>query len=103
MGAGPALAVSLALTDFLKSAHRISLRQVGQSGCAAVIPSGTAPRLGALWLRAGQRLLPSPRSSSAAVPDPFGHRGRGIVFRSEERRVGKEWVSPFRSRWSAVH
>src|SRR3546814_15870657 len=25
---------------------------------------------------------------------------RRAVSRSEERRVGKEWVSPFRSRWS---
>src|SRR3546814_21133961 len=30
----------------------------------------------------------------------------GVVLfygRSEERRVGKEWVSPFRSRWSLYH
>src|SRR3546814_17921250 len=28
---------------------------------------------------------------------------RDILKRSEERRVGKEWVSPCRSRWSPDH
>src|SRR3546814_16674330 len=28
---------------------------------------------------------------------------RGIYDRSEERRVGKEWVSTCRSRWSQYH
>src|SRR3546814_2945108 len=31
--------------------------------------------------------------------DPFTGRGPGSVFRSEERRVGKECVRPCRSRW----
>src|SRR3546814_16815227 len=31
-------------------------------------------------------------------------RARAVVaHRSDERRVGKEWVSPCRSRWSAYH
>src|SRR3546814_12969127 len=30
-------------------------------------------------------------------------RGRGIAFRSEERRVGKECVSTCRSRWTPYH
>src|SRR3546814_12716772 len=35
------------------------------------------------------------------LPDRVGVLDRGPgVFRSEERRVGKEWVSPCRSRWS---
>src|SRR3546814_19360219 len=29
--------------------------------------------------------------------------GRGVTGRSEERRVGKECVSPCRSRWSPYH
>src|SRR3546814_1483569 len=36
----------------------------------------------------------------------FGARGRAIdepLFRSEERRVGKECVSTCRSRWSPYH
>src|SRR3546814_12031091 len=34
----------------------------------------------------------------------FGDHGRGIAeARSEERRVGKECVSPCRSRWSRDH
>src|SRR3546814_15481098 len=30
-------------------------------------------------------------------------KGRGFIVRSEERRVGKECVSRFRSRWSPYH
>src|SRR3546814_15070437 len=32
-----------------------------------------------------------------------GDRHDGGASRSEERRVGKEWVSTWRSRWSALH
>src|SRR3546814_11779181 len=32
-----------------------------------------------------------------------GMMGRGIAYRSEERRVGKECVSTCRSRWSPYH
>src|SRR3546814_17738510 len=46
--------------------------------------------------------------------DPVGHAGKALVhaltalphdllIRSEERREGKECVSPCRSRWSPVH
>src|SRR3546814_15946654 len=46
------------------------------------------------------------------VPRDFGRIGQPLVFiglepaetvRSEERRVGKECVSTFRSRWSPYH
>src|SRR3546814_12977665 len=40
------------------------------------------------------------------APQCFGtvrHRNFGISTRSEERRVGKESVSTFRSRWSPYH
>src|SRR3546814_15204014 len=44
---------------------------------------------------------------SALVLDHDATQRRGIVFarvkRSEERRVGKEWVSTCRSRWSPKH
>src|SRR3546814_21111333 len=51
------------------------------------------------------------RSSGAGVgaarpghrADDHLRRGDGDVSRSEERRVGKEWVSTCRSRWSPEH
>src|SRR3546814_19052479 len=41
-------------------------------------------------------------ASSARTPLPAGRTRRGLI-RSEERRVGKECVSPCRSRWSPYH
>src|SRR3546814_9933001 len=35
--------------------------------------------------------------------DQIDHGDEGMGVRSEERRVGKEWVSTFRSRWSRNH
>src|SRR3546814_13823932 len=37
------------------------------------------------------------------VADRRQERGLGAKRRSEERRVGKEWVSTCRSRWSPSH
>src|SRR3546814_16919441 len=37
------------------------------------------------------------------APTTSGSRVVSAAIRSEERRVGKEWVSPFRSRWSPYH
>src|SRR3546814_16060397 len=34
---------------------------------------------------------------------PSGRREENSMKRSEERRVGKEWVSPCRSRWAQYH
>src|SRR3546814_15021178 len=34
---------------------------------------------------------------------PWGLFGKPLAARSEERRVGNEWVSTCRSRWSPVH
>src|SRR3546814_16972875 len=40
----------------------------------------------------------------ATVPQAgLDGRSIGVPRRSEERRVGKEWVSTCRSRWSPVH
>src|SRR3546814_13237459 len=36
-------------------------------------------------------------------PGGAGNRSEIAVQRSEERRVGKEWVSTCRSRWSPYH
>src|SRR3546814_20134242 len=36
---------------------------------------------------------------AVGIADNAGGKGRGVV-RSEERRVGQEYVSPCRSRWS---
>src|SRR3546814_17037513 len=33
----------------------------------------------------------------------FGEGGAGLFSRSEERRVGKEWVSTCGSRWAPYH
>src|SRR3546814_19779401 len=38
-----------------------------------------------------------------AVPQAEYRQWLASQKRSEERRVGKEWVSPCRSRWSPVH
>src|SRR3546814_17192042 len=40
--------------------------------------------------------------AGAAIED-FDHRELAALFRSEERRVGKECVSTCRSRWSPYH
>src|SRR3546814_11746551 len=37
------------------------------------------------------------------VGDEFGEKIVGLLVRSEERRVGKEWVSSCRSRWWPVY
>src|SRR3546814_4707967 len=39
----------------------------------------------------------------AVYTDPISATPMLIVFRSEERRVGKAWVSTCRSRWSPYH
>src|SRR3546814_8308768 len=41
--------------------------------------------------------------SGISLGHPIGVSGARILARSEVRRVGKEWVSRFRSRWSLVH
>src|SRR3546814_7117972 len=47
---------------------------------------------------AARRLLKNRRFSVAAIAEMMGYRSR-----SAERRVGKEWVSTCRSRWSQDH
>src|SRR3546814_14604065 len=37
------------------------------------------------------------------LPEVGGFRSRAALWRSEERRVGKECVSPCRSRWPQDH
>src|SRR3546814_15353304 len=40
----------------------------------------------------------------ARIAEPFDQRAEEVaLLRSEERRVGKEWVSTVRSRWSPAH
>src|SRR3546814_11539414 len=43
------------------------------------------------------------KNSGTGVYNMVYHRGDGTIGRSEERRVGKEWVSTCRSRWSPDH
>src|SRR3546814_20218595 len=40
--------------------------------------------------------------ASARLDDALVVASRPVAYRSEERRVGKEWVSKCRSRWSPV-
>src|SRR3546814_16043477 len=47
---------------------------------------------------AGALLLEAEFGMGVQVAPPFGH-----LRRSEERRVGKEWVSTCRSRWYPFH
>src|SRR3546814_20228457 len=54
------------------------------------------PRIAALIGRETQSGVGHEQHVLFFAGDDFG-RGR---YRSEERRVGKEWVSPCRSRWS---
>src|SRR3546814_5689843 len=47
------------------------------------------------------RSMAAPRESKRA--GPWGKPARGVLVRSEERRVGQECVSTCRSRWSPYH
>src|SRR3546814_5452836 len=53
---------------------------------------------------AGQAAAPVRADADDVAADPLGGLGDGprcvVAVRSEERRVGKECVSPCRSRWS---
>src|SRR3546814_3170447 len=46
------------------------------------------------------KIVDSARSSRPWSTAPENHAGYTIGTRTEERRVGKEWVSTCRSRWS---
>src|SRR3546814_9804484 len=59
-----------------------------RSGIAADIPEG--------WRVCGENLFAKHSIHYTALPTYF----MGFSIRSEERRVGKECVSTFRSRWS---
>src|SRR3546814_14263308 len=81
-----------------------------EAGFVDIATGNYAPELVAL---AGidPAFLPPIRSShdvigavTAAAAAHTGLRvGTPVVARSEERRVGKEWVSTCRSRWSPLH
>src|SRR3546814_13748663 len=54
------------------------------------------------------QIIRLPRPAGSWDEDRAGHRhgrpcGRGALWRSEERRVGKECVSTCRPRWSPYH
>src|SRR3546814_15617469 len=47
---------------------------------------------------------PAPQPEARERTEPAIRKGRdAAAWRSEERRVGKEWVRPGRSRWSPDH
>src|SRR3546814_15720294 len=91
-------------------------------GCGRMVSGDATPEVSA----AIDIVAQDPRSDrhvEAAVPDkarPQLHRGDAVLWReslepggvelhrsevrrSEERRVGTEWVSPCRSRWGPCH
>src|SRR3546814_1638039 len=47
-------------------------------------------------MKPGRHSLKLDRNDGSAVK-------RAVQIRSEERRVGKEWISTWRSRWSPYH
>src|SRR3546814_6508409 len=53
----------------------------------------------ALALQPPQSFPPRVRAYIVAIRQHFGLQSRTRLERSEERRVGKEWVSQCRSRW----
>src|SRR3546814_14682226 len=60
------------------------------------------------WAGCGRARVPASREAEAkksgvVPPVGSGTAGRARVWRSEERRVGKECVSTCRSRWSTYH
>ena len=48
-------------------------------------------------------MLGAPRVKDVRGFSDFGYSYVYVIFRSEERRVGKECYSPCRSRWSPYH
>src|SRR3546814_17491489 len=88
-----------------------------------VCSSDLAPRhcRRGVWADLGQGAAPCGEQPTGAVPGTADARGSDglaaplwaghalsgvpadLRCRSEERRVGKEWVSTFRSRWSTYH
>src|SRR3546814_9025077 len=48
-------------------------------------------------------ISPKPARPVARSPETNKPLRSRVTRRSEERRVGKEWVSPCRSRWSTYH
>src|SRR3546814_5403615 len=67
--------------------------------------AGGLPELNwASWLAAvgvtGVDATRGPRFSFSHMALQAAAEGQGVALRSEERRVGKEWVSTCKSRWS---
>src|SRR3546814_12900934 len=80
-----------------KTAERLLLELRGKLGADIAHPAGSTPSGRDDILNALLSLGYSSSESQAALKKlPQG-------VRSEERRVGKECVSPFRSRWAQYH
>src|SRR3546814_19885385 len=85
--------------------HRARLDAGNHIGSCVASTQGELHRAGAFCrcLYLGPDLTPQIACvcfGAKKIPSP---QGDGIFIRSEERRVGKEGVSPCRSRWSPYH
>src|SRR3546814_14827273 len=78
----------------LRSAHRCDRVDMAAPQGAGTTPNGDHPVAEGIGTHAG-----NPVEIFAAE----GAFGGAVMGRSEERRVGKEWVSTCRSRWSPYH
>src|SRR3546814_18560116 len=103
------LGIGLALVQVMHSRDQLPGRWTRRLEAAASSP-------GALWLAAAGLLLvaSTPLAGPTLLVEPTGAQaltknllyagvGALLVFRSEERRVGKECVSQVRSRWWQDH
>src|SRR3546814_11295004 len=88
------------------STYRLQIRRSFDLDAAAGV-TGYLRDLGVSWAYLSPLLRATPGSDhgydvvDVGVVDP--ERGGAAGFRSEERRVGKECVSTWRSRWSPYH
>src|SRR3546814_13092182 len=101
VGSAPQFRAALAIAAKAARA-RIPILIEGESGVGKEV---IAQAIHAASPRFKQRMV---TVNCGAIPanlvesELFGHE-RGAFTRSEERRVGQEWVSPCRSRWAPDH
>src|SRR3546814_11022538 len=94
----PAQPTSLVADAHLQPVAGGGWKSVGERACLALSPSLLPGGMPAGWYWVTGRLQVS--DGMVAVPCMYPSYANG---RSEERRVGKEWVSRCSSRWSPYH
>src|SRR3546814_10041351 len=94
-----------------KTAYEMRISDWSSDVCSSDLGDERLVRLGERgFLAVEQRIVPRDdrRLVGAAAPErgdvePGAHVPQRGGCRSEERRVGKGWVSPCRSRWAPYH